>query len=265
LGSYYVVISSIYGSVPSPAASLTLLYPPSITVNPAGFTASYQSSNSLSVYSAGTPPLNYQWFLNGTNLDCATNSSYNIASLDLTNTGDYTVEVINPYGTVYSSPAYVYMAPSLISPFTGAIGIWGQNTTLAVGAIGSGSLSYQWYFNGVAIPGATGSNYLLNNIQFTNAGLYNVVVSSVYDSVTNTPYQVVVNPANVAVGFNPDLVIQGTVGYSFVIQYSTNLADTNSWTTLTHLVLAQPVEYWLDTSAQWNKPSSRFYRVIPGQ
>jgi hypothetical protein len=156
------------------------------------------------------------------------------------------------------------MSPSLTSPFTGAVGYWGQNTTLDVGASGSGLLSYQWYFNGVAIPGATTNSYTLDGIQFTNAGLYSVVVSSAYGSVSNIAYQVVVNPANVSLSLNPDLLIQGTVGYSYTIQYSTDLSNTNGWMTLTNLILSQPTQYWDDTGAQWNQ-GQRYYRVLPGQ
>ena len=66
-----------------------------------------------------------------------------------------------------------------------------------MGAIGSGPISYQWFFNGVAIAQATNANYVLPALQFTNAGLYSVVVSSAYGSATNATYQLVVNPAEV--------------------------------------------------------------------
>ena len=141
---------------------------------------------------AGTSPFAYQWAINGTNINAATNASYVISYLTQTNTGAYIVSVGNAYGSVTSSVANVYMSPALTSPFSGTVALWGQNTTLAVGAIGSGDLSYQWYFNGSPIPGAIGSGYGLGPIQFTNAGLYSVVVSSSYGSVTNQAYQVVV-------------------------------------------------------------------------
>ena len=155
------------------------------------------------------------------------------------------------------------MYPFITSAFTGALAYWGQNATLSVGAWGS-DLSYQWYVNGVPISGATSSNYTLPSIQMTNAGMYSVVVSSFFGSVTNTPAQVVVNPAGVTLSLNPDLLIQGTVGYSYIIQCSTNLADTNAWMTLTNLTLTQPRQYWDDTSCQWNQ-DQRYYRVLPGQ
>ncbi len=79
--------------------------------------------------------------------------------------------VTNPYGYTNSSSATVALLPSLVSPFTRCRCHLGPgHEVLTVGAVGSGSLSYQWYFNGQAIAGATDSSYGLNGIQFTNAG-----------------------------------------------------------------------------------------------
>ena len=94
--------------------------------------------------------------------------------------------------------------------------------------------------------------------------MYSVVVSSIFDSATNTPVQVVVNPANVSLKLCPNVVIQGTVGYSYIIQMTMNLLNTNAWTTMTNLTLTQPIQYWDDISDDSTKPG-RYYRVLPGQ
>ncbi len=262
LGNYYVVVSNGSGSVTSSVANLTLLYPPSITINPVGYIGNLRSSNVLTVAAVGTPPLSYQWRINGTNINSGTNSSYAVNNLSLAKTGAYSVVVLNPYGSATSSVANVYLAPALASPFSGAIGLWGQSTTLGVGATGSGSLRYQWYFNGAAIPGATGSSYGFDSIQLTNAGLYSVVVSSDYGSVTNTAYQVVVNPASVDIGLYPAVGINGTVGYSYTIQSSTDLSNTNSWLNETNLILSAPYQKWSDYNSMG---VHKYYRVVPGQ
>ena len=267
LGNYYVTVSNSSGSVTSSVVSLTLLYPPAIINNPVGFIATNHASGTLSVTAAGTPPFAYQWFLNGTSITNATNSTYAIVNLNTNLTGNYYVQVVSPYGYANSGTAAVEMQPSLTAPFTGAVGLWGQNTVLSVGAVGSGSLNYQWYFNGLAIPGATSSSYALNSIQFTNAGLYGVVVSSSYGSVTNAAYQVVVNPADTGIGTCPIIYITGTVGYSYAIQSTTNLADTNAWITVTNITLSAPSIIWPDTATDTSQPANprKFYRVIPGQ
>jgi hypothetical protein len=154
----------------------------------------------------------------------------------------------------------------LTSPFGGAIGLWGQSVSLDVGAVGSGLLTYQWYFNGAAIAGATNGAYELNNLQLTNAGLYHVVVSSAYGSATNTAYQLVVNPANISLGTCPIIYIAGTIGYSYTIQSTTNLADTNAWVTLTNITVPYTPFIWADTSTDTSRGANpqKFYRLVAG-
>jgi sugar lactone lactonase YvrE len=53
--------------------------------------------------------------------------------------------------------------------------------------------SYQWYFNGMAIGGATSTTYNLSNAQSGNAGNYTVVVSNVVNSVTSNAAILTVN------------------------------------------------------------------------
>jgi hypothetical protein len=267
LGTYFCIATSGGNSLTSSVVNLTLLYPPTIAVNPSGYIGDYRSTNILSVTAAGTPPFSYQWQLNGTNILGATNSSLVVANLTLTNSGPYSVIVSSPYGSVTSSVANVYLTPTLTAPFTGAVALWGQDTTIAVGAVGSGVLGYQWFYNGTAIPDATSSTLTIPSIQFTNAGLYGVVVSTAHGSVTNTAYQVVVNPAETATGTCPIIYITGTTGYSYMIQSTTDLSDTNAWMSVTNVILPYTPFIWADTATDTSKASNprRYYRVIPGQ
>jgi hypothetical protein len=107
----------------------------------------------------------------------------------------------------------------------------------------------------------------LSNIQFTNAGLYSVVVSSPLGSATNTPEQVVVNPAGVFLGLYPGVTIIGAAGYNYVVQRTANLGDTNSWVTVGTLTLTQPIQLWVDTNIDVSLPGNpqNYYRILPGQ
>lgn len=241
--------------------------PPSITGQPQSVVVNAHDTASFSVTATGTMPLNYQWSLNGTNILGATSSSLTITNVRQRDLGSYSVVVTNAFGSVASSNAMLSMYPFLAGPFAGAITYWGKDATLSVQAWGTGPLSYQWFENGVAIQDATNQTFTLTSIQFTNAGLYSVVVSSPLGSVTNTPAQVIVNPAEVSLGFCPALTFGGVVGYSYIIQSSTDLTDTNAWVTLTNLTLTQPVQLWVDTNANaWSPYNSKyFYRVLPGQ
>jgi hypothetical protein len=175
--------------------------------------------------------------------------------------------VSNAYGTATSSNAMLSLYPFIAVPFAGAVTYWGQSATLSVVACGTGPLIYQWLDNGVAITNATNATLTLTTIQAANAGLYSVVVTSPFGSVTNAPAQVIVEPAGVSVALYPGVTIQGVVGYNYTIQSTPNLTDTNSWVTLTNLTLTQPTELWIDTNTDASLPANaqRFYQVLPGQ
>jgi hypothetical protein len=85
-------------------------------------------------------------------------------------------------------------------------------------------------------------------------------------SVTNTPAQVVVNPAGVSLGMFPGVYVSGVVGYTYAIQASSDLTNTNGWTTVANLTLVQPVQLWVDTAVNALSPTNphKYYRVVPG-
>jgi len=62
----------------------------------------------------------------------------------------------------------------------------GSSVQFSVTASGRPAVTYQWYFGGAAISGATGSSYSLSNVQTGNAGSYTVVASNVMGSATSS-------------------------------------------------------------------------------
>ena len=69
----------------------------------------------------------------------------------------------------------------------------GNSVQFTVTASGRPAVTYQWYFNGTAISGATGSSYSLSGAQSGNAGNYTVVVSNIVASVTSNVATLTVN------------------------------------------------------------------------
>ncbi|HKW30393.1 MAG TPA: FG-GAP-like repeat-containing protein [Verrucomicrobiae bacterium] len=248
----------LLNNVPTPT-------PPTISSEPQDAYVYAYGSASFSVTATGAS--SYQWMFNSSNILNATSSTLTLSSVEQSDLGQYSVAVANSYGAVTSSIANLYMYPSIVTPFTGVVTDWGQSNTLSIVAWGSGTLTFQWYDNGVVILNATNSTLTFSAIQFTNAGLYSVVVSSSLGSVTNTPAQVVVNPAGVSLGLYPGITVTGAVGYTYDIQSNPDLTNPNGWITVATLTLWQPVEFWVDVNHNAASPTNqhRFYRVLPSQ
>lgn len=242
------------------------LTPPSIATQPQGALVKAYAPASFSAVALGTFPLSYQWTLNGANLVGSTSSSLSIQKVTQADLGAYAVVVTNSYGAITSAVANLTMYPYLATPFIGVDTFWGFTNVLNAGTWGS-SLAYQWCFNGTPIANATNQTLMLTSVQFTNAGLYSVVVTSPNGSLTNGPAQVVVNPAGISLGLAPTVTVNGVVGYNYIIQSSPDLSNTNAWSTLAKITLTQPVHLWVDTNTDASLPvhPRRFYRVLPGQ
>jgi N-acetylneuraminic acid mutarotase len=104
-----------------------------ITNSPGSQAVQVGQPATLNVTAAGTPPVTYQWQFNGTLIPSATNSFYTISSVQLSNTGPYTVVVGNLGGSVTSSVAVLSLATNTgwVSPLSGK---WetGTNWSLTV-------------------------------------------------------------------------------------------------------------------------------------
>jgi hypothetical protein len=53
----------------------------------------------------------------------------------------------------------------------------GTSVSFSVSATGHPTISYQWYFNGTAISGATSNSYSISSAQASNAGTYTVAAT----------------------------------------------------------------------------------------
>lgn len=86
-------------------------------------------------------------------------------------------------------------APTISTPPASVTVGVGSNATFSVRASGPAPLTFQWYFNGNMISGATSSNYTIANVQLANAGGYSVSVSNFYASIpSSTVFLSVIGP-----------------------------------------------------------------------
>ena len=155
-GGYSVRISNAGGAVTSQVATLTVLLPPTITVQPSSQSLQVSNPVTFTVTAAGTAPLRYQWFFNtNTALPNATNFSYPIAAAQLSDGGAYSVRVTNNFGAVTSAFAVLNVftsAPALANFYVATNGSdTNPGTNLAapfktigkgLTAVGNGGLVY---------------------------------------------------------------------------------------------------------------------------
>lgn len=221
-GIYHLSVTNAAGSTVSSDAVVTVTssaVAPAIVTAPSGATVLGGTPYTFSVTANGTSPLSYQWLksTDGTTyapIAGATNATYTIPSTSLADEGSYEVTVTNVAGQVTSAPATLTVNQPLtitVQP-VGASVNQGGDYTLSATAVGRPTPTYQWYQNGVLLPGVTASTFAIVGATGANSGLYTVTASnSAGDSVTSTSAAVAVISASfTATAFTPGLGSAGS-------------------------------------------------------
>ena len=104
-GGYSVIVTNSAGSITSAVATLTVLVPPSISVQPVSRIVTNGSMVTFNVTASGTPTPVYQWRFSDTNLLGANSAALILNNVQWTHSGLYTVLVTNSAGAVTSTVA----------------------------------------------------------------------------------------------------------------------------------------------------------------
>ena len=180
----------------------TGLGPPGGVTQPISRTNDAATVVCFSALAVGTEPLSYQWRKGETNLSDGGNV-FGTATpiLMLTNVlggdaGAYSVVVTNSCGGLTSSVATLTVVDPLITNQPGSQSTTpGQFIGLSVAVVGTPPLAYQWRKDGASLTGATTSSLSWTNVQGSDAGSYDVVVTNLYGSVTSAVAVLTVNLA----------------------------------------------------------------------
>lgn len=158
--------------------------------------------------SASGGGLSYQWKFNGSPIVGATSSFYYIPSVSLSHAGNYSCSVTGTCGSATSNTASltVNTAPVITLQPLDYFLCFGKKDTLKVAATGT-ITGYQWYHSGVAISGATSNNYIINNAQVPDSGMYYCVVTGPCGSVnSNNAHITIITPAGTPGSVDPTFV-----------------------------------------------------------
>lgn len=258
----FVTVTNSYGAVTSTVAALIITNAacvpqtqfanepgsaPGISSQPTNQTGCIGEPVSFTVEPSGAPPFYYQWMFNGTNIPGAYGNSYSPSSV-ASSGGAYAVIISNSFGCITSQVATLTLSnceqlPPIIlaSPSNQTVCI-GEQLNLNVQASGSQQLYFQWYANGSAVAGGTGSALRIAPYWDTNVETYTVTVTNEYGSASAAavvaksalPTTIYINASNTVyltntITFSADLTSAlGLFGYQWFFDGNAIFGATNS-------------------------------------
>jgi hypothetical protein len=181
-GIYLCVVTTPQGRLSSTLARVMVNNPVTITQQPLGRVATPGTAVSFVAKATGTGPLVYQWQRNGEPVAGANTAELTLAKVSALDSGDYRLLVSNPVSQAgvlsdvarlsVSVPATVTAEPQDVRVLQGG------SVTLSVGAVGDGTLRYQWRRNGVDLLNATEPVLTRSNVSVQDTGYFECVVSN---------------------------------------------------------------------------------------
>ncbi|MCS5705318.1 cadherin domain-containing protein [Synechococcus sp. FGCU-3] len=186
------------------------------------------------------PAYAYQWYLNGSTIGGATNSTYAVGAQG---TGTYKVAVTYTDGQGYSTTltsadqvvTKIDNAQGTLSAITGS-GAYTEGVTLTAGTVSGDpdgtatdpAYAYQWFRNGSSISGANGVNYQVPTggagsytvqVSYTDGQGYSTTLTSAAQSVTAPP-----PPQDSTAPTLGSIAVQGT---TVILQFSEAVTATS--------------------------------------
>ncbi|HWA26814.1 MAG TPA: immunoglobulin domain-containing protein [Lacunisphaera sp.] len=130
----------------------------------------------------------------------------------------------------------VGVAPTLTTQTASQAVTAGASVSLSVTATGAATISYQWYKDGAAVPGATGANYFISPAALNRMGSYTVTATNTYGSITSAPIVLTLSlPVYPQVAVPGKAVaIPAITGGSGTVTWQISTDGGTTWTNLTN-------------------------------
>ncbi|MGC8744091.1 MAG: lamin tail domain-containing protein [Verrucomicrobiia bacterium] len=246
-GEYSVLITDAVGTISSQPAKLTVWTHPLFILQPMTTNITPGSTATFTALAASSTPIRYQWRHNGIDIPGETNTSITIVNAQLEQSGIYTLVATDDYGSIESAPAdlNVLVRPTIIKQTTpsNCVAYVGENVSFEVGANGLLPISYRWRQNSGTVTNIiirdTNCVFTITNVQFSNAGFYDVAITNVAGSalsLASRAYLTVLTPmtnaivrpgSNATFTLNAKVTAASTVPVNMVLKYQWWFNGTN--------------------------------------
>jgi hypothetical protein len=229
-GTYSLVATNTIGSAVTAGVMLTVFTQPPVAPQIIGYTASNLIATIptvtgtevvIIITASGYPAPVYQWRKDGINISGATSAILRFPSVQITDSGKYTVLVSNSVGSVVSPEFNLTVTASFmptVTPPTQTVSA-GQTASFTANPGAIGNIGFQWLKNGVPITGGTGNLLTLTNVQPGDAGGYSVRAT-------------LLGPNTSVVTAASTLIVQAADGSAYAGIYTGSFGSAGYWALL---------------------------------
>ncbi len=182
---YFVLVSTDCNAVESVPVTLAVSQPPQILAHPTDVSACFGGPASFSVTASGVGAIQYQWRLDGTSIPGAVNATYTIPAVGGDDIGDYRCSVLDDCSVAVLTDVAQLTTESTEFSIHPLGGDTCEGGSIFLFTLATSSPDYQWFKDGAAIDGATGTILVVSNVDAGDSGAYHVVATGMCNTVVS--------------------------------------------------------------------------------